>query len=87
MTEHVDQGASPRGEPEPAGVPGLARRVLEVYQGADADLQHAVLDCLQVGMPGSVLLGDELAASPTAPAADESGSAVLSSAQVPQNVR
>jgi hypothetical protein len=86
MTEHVDPGALPDGQPEPTGVTGLARRVLEVYQGADEDLQHAVHDCLQVGMPGSVLLGDEPGVGRTARAADESGSA-RPSGQVPQKVR
>jgi len=42
----------------PGSVGGLARLVAEVYEHADPDLRHAVRDCLQAGMPASVLNSD-----------------------------
>jgi hypothetical protein len=65
--------AFPSAEPAPATVAGLARRVLEVYQGADDDLRHAVHDSLQAGLPRSVLLAEEQEALQAATATADDG--------------
>ena len=58
MTQHAGPGNPLTGEPDGTSVAGLARRVVEVYGRADDDLRHAVHDCLQAGMPWSVLVGE-----------------------------
>ncbi|GAA1436113.1 hypothetical protein GCM10009616_35110 [Microlunatus lacustris] len=87
MTQHPGPRGLPRGEREVTGTATLARRVLEVYRRADEDLQNAVHDCLQAGMPGSVLLSEEQAASGASESVDGRVRDARPSAQVPQNVR